>query len=201
MSRQRKGPPEDDPRPLSDQSTRTLLPRAQNDDQEALDELFRRYYPRILKLVRRWFHVNDRLEDQTADLVQITVLNAFRSLKSFENRGEGSFLAFLRQIVINKVRDSRRKKRTRPGEDELPMNMPGNEISPLEKAIGQQKLETLEKGLETLLEEDREAIILRFEYGYTFREVAEALGDRTENAVRMRVARAIRRLGDSLNGA
>jgi DNA-directed RNA polymerase specialized sigma24 family protein len=50
----------------------------------------------------------------TDDLVQDTLLRAFKRLETFENRGEGAFLAYLRQSLLNAIRDDLRRAVTRP---------------------------------------------------------------------------------------
>jgi RNA polymerase sigma-70 factor (ECF subfamily) len=41
----------------------------------------------------------------TQDLVQETLLSTFRHLQTFEIRGEGAFLAYLRRAILNRIRN------------------------------------------------------------------------------------------------
>src|SRR5687768_1921182 len=78
-------------------STLTLLERAQAGDAEALDALIARFLPRL----QRW--ATGRLPGwardlaDTHDLVQETVVQAFKKIEKFEVRGEG------RRIVDSSV--------------------------------------------------------------------------------------------------
>ena len=106
------------PMPPSDadrESTLSLLERGRAGDQRALDELFARYAPPL----RRW--ASGRLPRwardlaDTPDLVQETLLQTFRNIDGFEHRGEGAFQAYLRQAVMNRIRDElRRTQSTAP---------------------------------------------------------------------------------------
>jgi len=100
--------------PSDPSSTFDLLERANAGDAQALDALFARY----LKPLRRW--AAGRLPGwargaaDTQDLVQDTLLNAFKRIGSFEPRREGAFLAYLRQAVMNRIRDEMRRSKVRP---------------------------------------------------------------------------------------
>ncbi len=65
--------------------------------------LIRRFLPRL----RRWAHGRipsyvHNLND-TDDLVQVTFLKALDRMKTFEPRQRGSFLAYLRRILLNEI--------------------------------------------------------------------------------------------------
>ena len=71
--------------------------------------------------------------------------------------------------------------------------------SPLESAIGREKLEAYEAGLARLSADQQEAIVLRLELGFKHREVADALGLPSANAARMAVVRALVRLTEVMD--
>ncbi len=172
----------------------SLLERARAGDNEALDELFARYVP----LMRRWAagRLPRRIRDlsDTPDLVQDTMLQVFKNIEGFENRGEGAFHAYLRQAVMNRIRNEIRNATRRPGRVELDDDAPGDGVSPLEAAIGSQAIERYEAALQRLREEERELVVARIELGLTYSEVAEAAGKPSSDAARMAVTRAIARL-------
>ncbi len=101
------------------ESTADLLERARAGDGEAMDRLFARYIP----LLQRW--ASGRLPQwardlaDTQDLVQETLLQTFRRIDSFEYRGEGSFHAYLRQVLVNRIRQEFRRTAIRPERTEL----------------------------------------------------------------------------------
>lgn len=184
------------------ESTATLLQRARLGEDGARDRLFSRYLP----ILRRWAHGRlpgyARGTIDTDDLVQITLLRSLDHLDSFEPRREGAFLAYLRRILINRLRDEIRAKARGPEDqplDSLDEELQGSLPSAIEDAIGRQVVEQYEAALERLEERQREAIIARIEFGYSHEQVAEAIDAPSANAARMVVARALVRLAETLD--
>ena len=70
--------------------------------------------------------------------------------------------------------------------------------SPLEQAIGREAVERYEQALARLKPEEREAIIARVEMGYSYEELATALGKPTPDAARKAAQRALVRLAEEL---
>jgi RNA polymerase sigma factor (sigma-70 family) len=178
-----------------------LLERAQAGDVSALDALMARHLPRL----RRW--ASGRLPQwardvaDTQDLVQETLLQTFKRIERFEWRGEGALQAYLRQGILNRIRDEFRRAGRRPAAEELDSQAPDEAASPLERAIGQQAVERYEAALQRLRAEDREAIIARIEMGFTHEELAQLLGKPSANAARMALERALVRLATEMGRA
>jgi RNA polymerase sigma factor (sigma-70 family) len=179
---------------LDPESSFELLQRIKTGDAEALDRLLRRHVPAL----RRW--ASGRLPtwardlSDTQDLVQDTVIHALRHLHAFEPRHDGALQAYLRQAVVNKIRDQIRHAHRQPPAVELDEALPATVSSPLADAIGQEMLERYEAALLELNADDREAIIARVELGQSYQEVAAALGKPSSDAARMAVKRALVRL-------
>jgi RNA polymerase sigma-70 factor (ECF subfamily) len=131
--------------------------------------------------------------------VQVTLIRALNHIDRFESRREGAFLAYLRQILLNAIRDEIRRTAKRqadePLDDELAAPGPGL----LDEAIGRDVVETYEAALLELTENAREAVILRVELGFTYDEVALAVGFPSANAARMAVTRALARLAEVMD--
>lgn len=187
------GPPGPAARKLIE-TTGTLLARARGGDDRARESLATRY----LAVLRRWAHgrVPRAARDlvDTDDVVQSAIYRAMRHIDDFENRGEGAFLAYMRQILLNQIRDEARRARRRPGHENLPDDLVAKESSPLESLIGEEKLTRYERSLADLIPTQREAVILRLEMGLRYREIAEAMGLPPGNSARMLVSRGIVRL-------
>jgi len=186
-----------DTRPDGEASFELLaLVRAGND--EALDRLLSRHLPRL----RRW--ATGRLpgwardRGDTDDLVQETVVQTLKRLGTFEPTREGALQAYLRQAVMNGIRDAIRRAGRRPTAVPLDEQMPGRDLSPLERAIGQDAAERYEAALATLKPGDREAIIGRIELGYDYAELAAALGKPSSEAARIAVRRALLSLAEEM---
>jgi len=177
----------------------TLLERARAGDSAALDELLARYLPRL----ERW--ATGRLPGwardlcDTHDLVQDTLIRAFKGWDRFEARGDGAIGAYLRQAVLNRMRDEIRRVKRQPERGAL-ADGPAPAASPLEEAIGVETLERYERALSRLREADREAVVAAVEMNYSGEELAAVLGKPTANAARVSVIRALKRLAEVMRG-
>jgi RNA polymerase sigma factor (sigma-70 family) len=180
-------------------STLDLIERVRGGDKEALERLLARH----IGPLRRW--LSGRLPRwardlaDTDDLVQDSLLRTFQKIESFEHRGVGALQAYLRQAVLNRVRDELRRKARAPekvGDQGLDLEAEG---SPLEDAIGREAFERYEAALSRLKPEEREAIIGRVEMEYSYAELAEALGKSSAEAARKAAQRALLRLAEEMN--
>ena len=184
----------------SPDDTSDLLDRARAGDDGALDQLFARHLPRI----RRW--ASGRLPRwardlaDTTDVVQDTVLETLKHLDRFEHRGDGALQAYLRQAVINRIRNELRRVAARGTSTTLDSGSPDGAPSPLEAAIANERLERYEAALGRLKPDDREAVVSRLEFGLSYAEIAEAMAKPSANAARMAVVRALTRLADEIKG-
>ena len=180
------------------ESTFHLIERVRQGDREALERLVARHVAPL----RRW--VSGRLPRwardlaDTDDLDQDTLLRTFKNIEAFEPRGVGALQAYLRQAVLNRLRDELRRKGRAPSMvdlDGLDLQAAG---SPLEEAIGRQAVERYQSALARLKPEEREVIIGRVEMDYTYEELAEALDKPTPDAARKAAQRALLRLAEEM---
>ena len=183
------------------ESSVELLERARAGDSEALDRLLGRYLPRL----RRWAsgrlpHWARDLAD-TEDLVQDTVFRTLRHIDGFQAQREGALQAYLRQAVMNRIRDELRRAKRRAPPTELLDEVRSPLASPLEQAIGREATERYEAALAELRDEEREAIVGRIELECSYEELAVMLGKPTPNAARTAVRRAVVRLAEKMNHA
>ena len=187
---------EDDGNPVD--TTHVLLARAKGGNRDALDRLFARHIP----LLRRW--ASGRLPRwardiaDTSDLVQETVIQTFKRVEAFEPRGEGALQAYLRQAVLNRIRNEFRSKGRKPAIEGLDERIASNHSSPLEAAIRQEQLDRYDAAMARLTEHERDLIVARLELGLTYEEIAGALKKPSWNAARMATARALMRLAEEL---
>lgn len=193
-------PPRDDQVavPISTDST-LLLRRAKAGDAMARNLLVKKHLPAL----RRWAHgrlpghAREMLD--TDDLVQVTMVRALDHLGGFEPRHAGAFFAYLRQILLNQIRDEIRKSSRRPGREELSEDLSNHHPSPLDLAVGRDARERYERALLKLSPDQQEAVVLRLELGFTYAEMAEALERPTANAARLLVTRALVRLAKEMH--
>jgi RNA polymerase sigma-70 factor, ECF subfamily len=186
--------------PFDPEATATLLARVKRGDNEAMTRLLERCLPPLRRWARGRLPLYARDLNDTADVVQDTVIAALRRLDQFEPRREGALQAYLRQAVMRRIIDIIRHHKTKPLAVEVTPDLSGDGTSPLEKAISAENLERFEAALEKLRPEDREAIVCRVELGYSYEELAVALDKPTPNAARVAVMRAIKRLAEEMKG-
>lgn len=186
------------PGPAAPDSTLTLLERARAGDRAAVDALFARCLPPLLRWSRgrlpRWAR---DLAD-TNDVVQDAVLQTFKHLETFEARGEGALQAYLRQAVMNRIRDHIRRVSRRPAPAELDSQHEDADPSPLDQAVGRQAVERYEAALARLSDTDRELIVASVELGYTPEQLAEATGRASVDAARRAARRALVKLAEEM---
>jgi RNA polymerase sigma-70 factor (ECF subfamily) len=179
------------------ESSFALLLRAKSGDEQARDELFSRYLPRV----RRWAHgrlpAHSRSLLNTDDLAQEVLCRAVVSLDKFDPRHEGAFQGFLRQIMLNRVRDEVRSARRRPTV-ELEDEHFADDPSPVEHAIGREALERYEAALQRLKPQERELIVARCELDFSNDEIAALFDKPTSAAARVAVGRALVRLAEEM---
>ena len=179
-------------------TTVRLLARARAGDRDALDLLFERYGPELRRLAHGRLPRQSRQGLDTPDLVQDTLLRTFLHLDQFEERGDGGLRAYMRQVLVNRIRDEYRRAARRQLPAPLPVDAAAPGPSPLESAIGAQALERYDEALSGLSASDRELVIARIELGLSFPEIAVATGRPSANAARMAVVRALVRLSEAL---
>ncbi len=180
------------------ESTATLLAKVRGGDSAARDRLFSIYLP----MLTRWAHgrlpAYARDLAETDDLVQVSLLRALNNVGRFKSQREGAFLAYLRRIALNSIREEIRKTVSKPLRADLPEALPDPAQSVVERAIGSQALDDYEQALASLPEEHREVVILRLEFGFTYPEIAAAMNVPSANAARMTVSRALVRLIEAM---
>jgi RNA polymerase sigma-70 factor (ECF subfamily) len=183
---------------LSDQPTVELIIRARTGDSAAIDAILQRCLPPL----KRWAHGRlppaARGHLDTSDLVQDAAMNAIARLDSFEPRHVGAMQAYLRQSVINRIRDEMRRYTRRPVSVEVPDNLASDAPSPEEQAIHEQTYARYRAAMEGLKPRERELIIARVEAQWSAPEIAEQFGFNTVDAARMAVNRALQRLSVAL---
>jgi len=186
---------------FSASSSIDLLEYAREGRQDALEVLFARY----LVPLRRW--ASGRLPRwardiaDTQDLVQDTLLRTFRRIDLFEPDRSNALERYLRQAVMNRIRDEFRRARRRRQATELDSQHPDDGPSPLDEAMSAALFGDYEAALARLRIEDRDAIVGRLEMDLSYEELADALGKPNANAARSAVVRAIVRLAKEMQDA
>lgn len=179
----------------SPHTTQVLLARIRDGDDAAREELLRRVLPRFERWARGRLPQPARGAVETADLVQMTLVSALRGIERFESRHPGAFFAYLRQILLNAMRKTIGSEAPRAGAcavddiaDELAE--PGSAV---ERAIGRDNLIAYEQALAALPPAHQSLVVMRFELGMSFVEIAAELGE-SADGVRIKLNRALARM-------
>jgi RNA polymerase sigma-70 factor (ECF subfamily) len=175
---------------------RELVRRAQQEDQEAFEELVRRHQHRVFAVAGGIL----RRREDVEDIAQQVFVKAYFSLKRFDQRA--AFSTWLYKITVNECWDLLRKKKVRPlvYESDLSEEQARQVLAAEEKNGGgpdisdrleaRQRVENLLNGLD---ERDRLMLILKEVEGFAVEEIAEVL-DLNANTVKVRLFRARRRI-------
>lgn len=187
-----------------------LLHLAKSGDQKALNDLYARYGERLQTVVR--FRLGSRLRSkvESCDVVQDALMKALPRIPQAEFATSGAFFHWLTAIVENHIRDLAdhfaADKRNACRETPLEVQRPGTESvngpigglattgTPSLAAMRVEALSQLEQAVDALPHEQREALLLVRYEGLALAEAGEKM-NRTPDAVRMLVARALVRLG------
>ena len=183
---------------LSDEPTIELVVKAREGDRLAVEALLQRSIPSLKRFAHGRLPPAARGALDTGDLVQETVLHVLRRLDTFEPRHVGAMQAYLRQSVINRIRDEVRRIGRHPAPAELPQDLASDMPSPLEEAVRAEAYDRYRAVLEQLSPRDREMVVARIEAQWSLGEIAERFNMRTVDGARMAVTRAMRRLMDRL---
>jgi RNA polymerase sigma-70 factor (ECF subfamily) len=183
---------------LSDEPTIELVVRAREGDRMAVEALLQRSIPGLTRFAHGRLPAAARASLDTGDLVQETVLHVLRRLDNFEPRHVGAMQAYLRQSVINRIRDEVRRIGRHPTPAELPEDLASEMPSPLEEAVRAEAYDRYRAVLVELSPRDREMVVARIEAQWNLGEIAQRFNMRTVDGARMAVTRALRRLMDRM---
>ena len=189
--------------------TQQLVMLAKGGDESALERLYRVYGERVRWMVR--FRMGKALRSrlESMDLVQDVFVNAFGAIEDFTYKNEGDFVRWLSKITQNALADNWDKlhaaKRDIRKEhhfnshnsatDGALREVQGNldVTTPSVIMSKREDLAKLEKAIDELKPEYKEAIILTKIEGLSYQEIGQRLG-KSKDSVRMLATRAMAEL-------
>jgi len=172
-----------------------LINRARNGDSAALGELLEKHRDVLRMLAER--DLGDRLRQRVdaSDIVQQTFLIAHRCFEQFRGESDPELTAWLRQILNQNVQEAVRRHihaqhRTitqevslqSAGTTSLPFDPAGSDPSPSHLVARREVTSELLVALESLPDDQRQAVRLKHLDGWSVAEISAALG-KTETAV------------------
>lgn len=193
------------------EETVQLVRSAQAGDRQASEVLFERYLGVVRRIVA--LRMGRRLAEfeDYEDIVQETLLDAFRSLDDFEPRSEGSFRNWLARLVENELCDtSRRANAQKRGAGRVRpfaaydsgllgiSTIRSRDPSPSEGMRVEDMEAQLESTLLSMNDRDRRIIELRRYCGMTYDEIREEMQLGSESSARALFSRALSNLAQKL---
>ena len=170
-----------------------LVRNAQKYDEDALQKLYEKYYPKIYNYAFLQMGDVHAAEDLTSDVM----LKMLESIQKYSFRGL-PFGAWVFRIARNRLIDLHRRRKRR-GEVDLSETISGTLASP--ESMAERALERgqIQIALKHLTDEQRQVIVLKFIQGFDNRSVGRIMG-RSEGAVKSLQHRALGRLRRVLSG-
>ncbi len=162
--RERRGPVYDR---LSDP---ILVTRAKDGDALALDELCARHAPKVERLARHLLRDPEDARDASQEALAKVVVR----LKQF--RGESQFSTWLHRLVVNTCRDVAERQKTRTHEPLADDLRAGPEDDPARAAGISELRRELCDSLAGVSAEQAQVVVLKDALGYSFEEIADAVG-------------------------
>jgi RNA polymerase sigma-70 factor (ECF subfamily) len=179
-----------------------LLERIREGDRAAFDLLFEKYRRRLAILIYYKLGSQLRRTADVDDILQDTLLRAFRGIDTFHYRAPGSFLSWLSRIAEHVLVDTARfegRERRNAGEivrfrsKSNPAGPePADSRTPSRILAENEEYSSLLARLDSLPEQYREVILLAKVEGLATAEVAERLG-KSREATALLLHRAVAR--------
>ena len=172
--------------------------RARRGDQEAFAEIVYLFQDPVYNFCYRMLGESGEAEDAT----QETFLRVHRNLHRYDT--ERSFKTWLLSIASNHCIDRLRKRRLQyVSLDDEPtaaaLALSSSDPTPEQATLQFELSDDIQKLLQHLDEHYRLAVIYRYWYEYSYAEIAQAMNT-TESAIKSRLHRARKRLGELLEG-
>tara|TARA_R110002095_G_scaffold3047_1_gene10637 strand:- start:617 stop:1201 length:585 start_codon:yes stop_codon:yes gene_type:complete len=177
---------------MSDQDDQLLVKLVKQGNKKAFDELVLKYQRRVVQLVMRY--VRDSSEAQ--DVAQESFIKAYKALANF--RGDSAFYTWLYRIAVNTAKNHLVSRARRSSANEIELadaeNFENafqlkNNDTPEHLLLSEEIRLTIQKAIEELPEELKQAIRYRELDGMSYADIAKKM-DCPVGTVRSRIFRA-----------
>lgn len=182
-------------RSLCDSSDAALVVSVGRWSEDALAELFRRHGGAVLSLARRVL-AGDRAGAE--EVTQEVFLKLWQQPERFDSQ-RGSLRSYLLTQAHTRAVDRLRSESARRRRETADATSRAQEpVDDLERQVADLAIaEHVRSAMEQLPDAERQAIVLAYFGGHTYREVAELL-DQPEGTVKSRIRTGLRRLKEAL---
>ena len=176
-------------------STQALFRNARGGDRHAFDALASRFRGRLSTFVRLRLGTGLRRSVEVDDVLQESLLRAFRSIGNAEFETRQAFFSWLTTITERVIIDFARRYGARPSSP-LDHDVAGEDVSASRGLKREERFERLQQALDSLSPDDREAIVLARIQGLPLKEIAQRM-HRSHAAVAQLLSRALKKLRSS----
>ena len=173
-----------------------LIQRASGGDPAAFNRLMAQHEKKMYAVALRMF--GNREDAQ--DCLQEAMLRVYRAIGSF--KGQSSFSTWLYRITMNTCLDELRRKKNKQSTSldnllEQGWSPSDDEGTPEKHAVRAEMRRELNQAIQELPEDMRSAVVLRDIQGFSYDEIAEALGVNV-GTIKSRISRAREKLRGKL---
>lgn len=181
---------------MTEVSEKKIIEKVLGGDANAFEELVLKYEKTVYNLALRM--VGDR--DDAFDMTQEAFIKAYGSLSSF--RGDSKFSVWIYRIATNVCLDFLRSKSRKQqvsltvsddDDEDAQLDIPDPSSAPEQQLIKKISMQSVEEGLKTLPDKQRQILVMRELGGMSYAEIGKALS-LEEGTVKSRIFRARKRL-------
>ncbi len=181
---------------MTEVSEKKIIEKVLGGDANAFEELVLKYEKTVYNLALRM--VGDR--DDAFDMTQEAFIKAYGSLSSF--RGDSKFSVWIYRITTNVCLDFLRSKSRKQqvsltvsddDDEDAQLDIPDPSSTPEQQLIKKISMQSVEEGLKTLPDKQRQILVMRELGGMSYAEIGKALS-LEEGTVKSRIFRARKRL-------
>lgn len=181
---------------MTEVSEKEIIEKVLGGDANAFEELVLKYEKTVYNLALRM--VGDR--DDAFDMTQEAFIKAYGSLSSF--RGDSKFSVWIYRIATNVCLDFLRSKSRKQqvsltvsddDDEDAQLDIPDPSSTPEQQLIKKISMQSVEEGLKTLPDKQRQILVMRELGGMSYAEIGAALS-LEEGTVKSRIFRARKRL-------
>jgi RNA polymerase sigma-70 factor (ECF subfamily) len=165
----------------------------------------------LLMIARQEVATDLQAKGGASDLLQETLIDAYRDFGQFQGNTEAELLSWLRRLLLNNLANFTRRyrgtaKRRTAGEVALEgggssadwaAGLMADASTPSQQAMAAEQAQAVQRALERLPDDYRRVLLLRYQEELSFEEVGRLL-ERSANAAEKLWARALARLQQEL---
>jgi len=157
-----------------EETDKAIIEACQRGESDAFRALFERYKNKVYSIALRYSGEHAVAQD----IAQETFLKLFVGIKSFRN--DCDFTSWLYRVVVNSRLDQKRRRcHLTPLLDEVMSILPTPEVSVLDEVLRAEMNSHVREVVDSLRDEQRMLLVLRYTQGLSYDAIAEILGSST----------------------